>query len=593
MTFTNRQQLVGSFGMVTSTHWLATASGMSILERGGNAFDAAAAVGFVLQVVEPHLNGLGGEVPIIAFDAREGRPFVVCGQGTAPAAASIAGMHDLGLDIIPGSGLLPACVPGAFGAWMELLSNWGTKNVADVLEYAIGYAQNGYPMLAGGANAIEMVSELFADHWPSSAAVYLNKKGAPTPGAPFSNKDLAQTYRRLVDAAKSGDREQGIDAARRAFYEGFVADQIEKFVTGTEAMDSSGVPHRGLLTAQDMATWRATIEEPLTYEYRGRTVCKTGPWGQGPVFLQQLALLSGFDLDNTDPCDAEFVHTVVECAKLAFADREAYYGDPEFVTVPMETLLSKAYNDARRQLITETASRELRPGHVDGYSAHTASAVANSARNGHQGGTGDPTVARSGHVSGDTCHLDVVDRWGNMVTATPSGGWLQSAPVVPGLGFCTTSRGQMFWLDEDSPSALAPGKRPRTTLTPSLVLEQDGSPEIAFGTPGGDAQDQWTLLPFLHYVHHGLDLQEAIEAPSFHSTHFPSSFYPREAFPAQLHIEDRFPRETLQELARRGHDVVENESWSLGRCTGVGIRDDGFLTAAATQRGLQDYAAGR
>ena len=596
MTFSNRQQLVGSFGMVTSTHWLATASGMSILERGGNAFDAAVAVGFVLQVVEPHLNGLGGEVPIIAYDAREGQPLVVCGQGPAPAMASIAGMRDLGLEIVPGSGLLPACVPGAFGAWMALLARWGTRTVADVLEHAIGYAESGYPMLASTATTIGTVSELFAKHWPSSAAVYLRGGGAPAPGASFSNPELANTYRRLVEAAEAAgsDRDSGIEAARRAFYEGFVAAAVESFVTGTEALDSSGVPHRGLLTAHDMAGWRATIEEPLTYQYRDRTVCKTGPWGQGPVFAQQLALLSGFDLDETEPDDPDFVHTVVECAKLAFADREAYYGDPEFVTVPLETLLSKDYNDARRrQIDAETASTELRPGHVDGHTPYVAGAPDHSRGNGYQAhGTGEPTVATSGRVAGDTCHLDVVDRWGNMVTATPSGGWLQSSPVVPGLGFGTTTRGQMFWLDERSPNALAGGKRPRTTLTPTLVLK-DGAPELAFGTPGGDAQDQWTLLPFLHYIHHGLDLQESIEAPSFHSTHFPSSFYPRDAHPAQLHIEDRFSSQTLRGLDERGHDLVQEGPWSLGRCTGVGISADGFLTGAATQRGQQGYAAGR
>jgi gamma-glutamyltranspeptidase / glutathione hydrolase len=595
MRFSNRQQLVGSFGMVTSTHWLATAAGISVLERGGNAFDAAAATGFALQVVEPHLNGLGGEVPIIGFDAERGEPFVVCGQGPAPAAASIAGMRDLGLDIIPGSGLLPACVPGAFGAWMELLARWGTRTVADVLGYATEYAGGGYPLLANAARAIETVRELFADHWPSSAEVYLRGGAVPEAGARFANPDLARTYQRLAGAAESAgsDRLKGIEAARTAFYDGFVAEAFGSFFAATEAMDSSGVPHRGLLTAQDMANYRARVEEPLRYDYRGLTVCKTGPWGQGPVFAQQLALLSGFDLDDTGPTDVDFVHTVVECAKLAFADREAYYGDPDFVTVPMDVLLSAEYNDVRRRLVTDTASAELRPGHVDGYAPTVATASDHAAGDGYVvRGTGEPTTATTGRVAGDTCHLDVVDRWGNMVSATPSGGWLQSSPVIPGLGFGPTTRGQMFWLDEDVPSALAGGKRPRTTLSPTLVL-RDGAPELAFGTPGGDAQDQWTLLPFLHYVHHGLDLQDAIEAPSFHSTHFPSSFYPRPAYPGELHIEDRFGSETLGELADRGHGIVEEGPWSLGRSTGVGLSAEGFRTAAATQRGLQGYAAGR
>ncbi len=595
MRFSNRQQLAGSFGMVTSTHWLATAAGMSILEQGGNAFDAAAATGFVLQVVEPHLNGLGGEVPIVAFDAEQKRPFVVCGQGPAPQAASIAAIRDLGLDIIPGSGLLAACVPGAFGAWMELIARHGTRSVGEVLEYAAGVAHGGYPLLANASAAIETVRELFAEHWPSSAAVYLPDGRVPAPGARFTNPDLAQTYRRLAAAATGAgsDRLAGIEAARRAFYEGFVAEAYDSFFATTEAMDSSGVAHRGLLTAQDLAAYRARIEEPLRYDYHGVTVCKTGPWGQGPVFAQQLALLSGFDLDDTGPADAEFVHTVAEGAKLAFADREAYYGDPDFVTVPLEVLLSAEYNDARRRLIDAVASTELRPGHVDGYSPSVMLAPDQAWEPGrHVRGTGEPTVATTGQVAGDTCHLDVVDRWGNMVSATPSGGWLQSAPVISGLGFGPTTRGQMFWLDEGSPNALAGGKRPRTTLTPTLVL-RDGAPEIALGTPGGDAQDQWTLLAFLRYMHHGLDLQDAIEAPSFHSTHFPSSFYPRPAYPARLHIEDRFGVEVLDDLRGRGHDVVVEAAWSLGRVGGVGISVDGFLTGAATQRGLQGYAAGR
>jgi gamma-glutamyltranspeptidase/glutathione hydrolase len=587
--FTNRQQLVGSFGMVTSTHWLATAAGMAVLEDGGNAFDAAATTGFVLQVVEPHLNGLGGEVPIIGFDAERREPFVVCGQGPAPAAASVAGVRDLGLDIVPGSGLLPACVPGAFGAWMELLARWGTRGVADVLQYAAGYAESGYPMLANAARAVEMVEELFADHWPSSAEVYLHDGRVPKAGARFTNPDLARTYGRLVQAAgeAGSDRVKGIEAATDAFYKGFVAEAFGSFFATTEAMDSSGEPHRGFLTAQDMADYRARVEEPLRFDYHGLTVCKTGPWGQGPVFAQQLALLSGFDLDGMGPTDVEFVHTVVECAKLAFADREAYYGDPDYVTVPLEVLLSPDYNDARRRLVTDRASAELRPGHVEGYSAAVGAAAEQAAGNGYVvRGTGEPTIATTGRVA------DVADRWGNVVTATPSGGWLQSSPVIPGLGFGATTRGQMFWLEDGLPNALAGGKRPRTTLSPTLVL-RDGAPELAFGTPGGDAQDQWTLLGFLRYVHHGLDLQDAIEAPSFHSTHFPSSFYPRAAFPAELHIEDRFGPEALGELADRGHEVVEEGPWSLGRTTGVGISPEGFRTGAATQRGLQGYAAGR
>jgi gamma-glutamyltranspeptidase/glutathione hydrolase len=598
--FANRQQLAGTFGMVASTHWLASAAGMAVLEGGGNAFDAAAATGFVLQVVEPHLNGPGGEVPIIGYSVRDQAPFVVCGQGPSPRAATIGHFTSLGLSLVPGTGLLPACVPGAFGGWLELLGRWGTMRLADVLGYAVGYAQDGYPLIPRTADAIRGCQSLFAEHWPTSAAVYLRGGSPPSAGARFSNPDLASTYRRVLAEAEvaSTDRLGQIEAARRAFYEGFVAEAYADYFARAEVMDTSGVPHRGLLTADDMAGYRARVEEPLTFAYRGLTVCKTGPWGQGPVFAQQLALLAGFDLDDTDPAGAEFVHTVTECAKLAFADREAWYGDPDFTDVPLRELLSPQYSDQRRQLVGDGASRELRPGRPGGREPVLAPFA--RLREGAQGtghafatapGVGEQVLAE-GRLSGDTCHLDVVDRFGNMVSATPSGGWLQSSPVVPGLGFGPTTRGQMFWLAEGLPDSLAGGKRPRTTLTPTLVL-RDGSPYLAFGTPGGDSQDQWSLLFFLRHVHHGLGLQDAIEAPSWHSTHFPSSFYPREAFPARIHIEERFGEATLSALTARGHDVVAEGPWSLGRLSAVAIGDDGTRYAGATQRGLQGYAAGR
>jgi gamma-glutamyltranspeptidase/glutathione hydrolase len=593
-TFTNRQQLVGTFGMVASTHWLASAAGMAVLEGGGNAFDAAAAAGFVLQVVEPHLNGPGGEVPIIGYSARDQSPFVVCGQGPSPAAATIEHFNGLGLDLVPGTGLLPACVPGAFGAWLELLGRWGTVPLAQVLGHAIGYAENGHPLVPRAAGAVRSVEELFRTHWPTSAEVYLRGGGPPAPGKRFTNPDLAGTYRRILaeTAAAKGDRLGEIELARRAFYEGFVAEAFDGYHSRAEVMDTSGVPHRGLLSLADMARYRARVEEPLTFGYRGYTVCKTGPWGQGPVFAQQLALLAGFDLDDTDPAGAELVHTVTECAKLAFADREAWYGDPDFTDVPLKTLLSPEYNNERRALAGAQASTELRPGRPDGRQPRTPAPMGRAgAAHDPATGAGEPTVA-AGRVSGDTCHLDVADRFGNLVSATPSGGWLSSSPVVPGLGFGATTRGQMFWLEEGLPNSLAGGKRPRTTLTPTVVL-RDGTPYAAFGTPGGDCQDQWSMCFFLRHVHHGLDLQEAMEAPAWHSTHFPSSFYPREAFPARIHLEDRFGGQTISALTARGHDVVTEGPWSLGRMTAAGISAEGFRLAAATQRGQQGYAAGR
>jgi gamma-glutamyltranspeptidase/glutathione hydrolase len=423
----------------------------------------------------------------------------------------------------------------------------------------------------------------------SSAELYLPHGQVPAPGSLFRNAELAGTWRRLLAeaAGAGGDRERQIEAARRCWREGFVAETIDRFCRTTEAMDTSSRRHRGLLTGDDMARWQATIEAPATYDYHGYTLCKCGPWSQGPVFLQQLALLAGSDVAGLDPLGADFVHLVAESAKLAFADREAFYGDPNFVAVPLPSLLGDAYNQARRKLVTKRASRELRPGAVPGHGGPVAAAIRDPGATAPEGlGAGEPTRGR-----GDTCHLDVIDRHGNMVAATPSGGWLQSSPVIPGLGFCLGNRGQMFWLDEASPSALAPGKRPRTTLTPSLALRH-GEPYLAFGTPGGDQQDQWSLIFFLRHIHHGMNLQEAIDAPTFNTDHLPSSFWPREFKPASLAIEGRFPRTALATLRRRGHEVTVAGDWSLGRLSAAS-RDGDILKAGANPRFMQGYAIGR
>jgi gamma-glutamyltranspeptidase/glutathione hydrolase len=596
--FTTRPELAGTFGMVASTHWLASAAGMAVLEAGGNAFDAAVAAGLVLQVVEPHLNGPGGEVPVIGYDQARGETFVVCGQGTAPAGATLEACAGLGLDLVPGSGLLAATVPGAFGAWLLLLRDYGRLRLRDVMSYAIGYAQSGYPLVPAISWAIASVAGLFREHWHSSARVYLPGGSAPAPGSRLANPELAATYQRVLAEAEAagGDRQAQIEAARRAWYEGFVAEEIGRFAA-TEVMDATGERHRGFLTAHDMACWRPRLEAPVRYDYHGLTVCKTGPWGQGPVFLQQLALLAGFDLTSLEPGSARLIHTVTEAAKLAFADREAWYGDPDFTAVPLDDLLSREYNDERRALIGDTASGELVPGSPGGRAPRLpAFATARPAQK--RKGTGDPgldpaTGEPLGREAGrgDTCHLDVADRWGNMVTATPSGGWLQSSPVIPGLGFCLGTRAQMFTLTPGLPATIAPGKRPRTTLTPTLVL-RDGEPYVAFGTPGGDQQDQWTLGFFLGITHYQMNLQQAIDFPAFHSRHMPSSFYPRERAPRALDVEERAGEAVIGELRGRGHDVTVRPPWSLGRISAV-ARRDGMLYAAANPRGMQGYAAGR
>ena len=587
--FTTRPTLQGTFGMVSSTHWLASQCAMAVLEGGGNAYDAAVAAGFVLQVVEPHLNGPAGEVPIILAPAGGGVR-VLCGQGPAPRGASVEHYRSLGLDLVPGTGPLAAAVPGAFDAWMVLLRDYGTKSLAEVLAYAIGYAEHGHPAVEAIGATIGAVRELFETEWTTSAAVYLP---APRPGELFRNPALAATWRRLLRETSTGDREAQIEAARRVWCEGFIGEAIAAFAA-RPAMDTSGERHAATLTGDDLTTYAAHYEPPLAYDWDGWTVCKAGPWSQGPVLLQQLALLPG-DLAPSDYGTPDYVHTLIEGAKLAMADREAWYGDAHDDLVPVAELLSPAYNAERRALVDAgKASYELRPGSPGGRAPRLPRYGLGDAGS----PVGEPTVASSGLTRGDTCHLDVVDRWGNMVAATPSGGWLQSSPVIPGLGFPLGTRLQMTWLEPGLPNSLTPGRRPRTTLTPSLAL-RDGVPVLAFGTPGGDQQDQWSLHFFLAAalrspVRGGLDLQGAIDAPNWHNDSFPGSFHPRTMRPGSVTVESRIGEAVIGELRRRGHDVTVGHPWSEGRmCAVARDPETGVLSAAANPRGMQGYAVGR
>ncbi|MDH6624632.1 gamma-glutamyltranspeptidase/glutathione hydrolase [Streptomyces sp. LBL] len=641
MQFTTRPTLQGTFGMVSSTHWLASQSAMAVLEDGGNAYDAAVAGAFVLHVVEPHLNGPAGEVPILLAPAG-GEVRVLCGQGVAPAGATVAHYRGLGLELVPGTGPLAAAVPGAFDAWMLLLRDHGTKSLADVLTYAIGYAEHGHAPVENVGATVETVRELFETEWTTSAEVYLPGGKAPRPGELFRNPALAATWKRLLDeVAGAGGREAQIEAAREVWRTGFVAEALVRQAR-RPTMDTSGERHTGTLTAADLAGWSATYEVPATYDWNGWTVCKAGPWSQGPVLLQQLALLPP-ELPRHG--SADYVHLLIEGCKLAMADREAWYGDA--AEVPLDALLSDAYNAGRRELVGEKASYELRPGSPGGraprLSGH-ARVVADDEPGFDGLGVGEPTVAirdvlgageptvatypttsaipgepapgepevdaldsargvaldvgADGRTRGDTCHLDIVDRWGNMVAATPSGGWLQSNPVVPELGFPLGTRLQMTWLEDGLPNTLTPGRRPRTTLTPSIAL-RDGVPVMAFGTPGGDQQDQWQLHFFLAvalraHVRGGLDLQGAVDAPNWHNDSFPGSFYPRGMRPGSVTVESRTAPDVVEELRRRGHDVTVGAPWSEGRLCAV-ARDPrtGILSAAANPRGMQGYAVGR
>ncbi len=591
--FTTRPEILGTFGVVTSTHWIASAVGMSILEKGGNAFDAAVAAGFTLQILEPHLVGPGGDMPAIIYSKKKDKVEVICAQGPAPAGATIEHYTSEGLKLIPGDGLLATVIPGSFDGWMLMLRDYGRLSVRDVLEPAIFYAENGHPMLPRVSATIKGLAEFFEKEWPTSYETWVPGGSVPEPHSNFKNPVLAETWKRIISEAEAKKgREEQIEAARDAFYRGFVAEKIANYLKTAEVMDASSSRHKAVLTADDMANWSATIEEPQTCDYHGWTVAKIGPWGQGPVFLQTLSLLKDMDIASMAPDGADFVHTVTEAMKLAFADREVYYGDPDFSDIPLDHLLSDTYAATRRKLITGEASFDLRPGKVAGFEQQYDVTMDMLGADSKSGAVYEPTMAHLTEKRGDTVHIDVIDREGNMVSVTPSGGWLQSSPIVPGLGFCLNSRAQMFWLKPGLPTSLAPGKRPRTTLTPSLGL-YEGRPTLAFGTPGGDQQEQWQLSFFLRYVHHKMNLQAAIDQPLFHTSHFPGSFYPRTREPGGLMVEGNFSAAVLDSLRARGHKLTVAEPWTIGRLTAARRDADGLLRAAATPRLMQAYAVGR
>ncbi len=608
--FTTRPEIQGTFGVVSSTHWIASQVAMSVLERGGNAFDAAVAGGFVLQVVEPHLNGPGGEVPIIFWSEAEQRTRVLCGQGPAPALAEAAYFRAMGLEQVPGIGLLPACVPGAFCAWLTLLRDYGSWELADVLAPAIAYAEQGFPLVPRVVAAITAVAALFRDEWSTSADTWLPGDRIAQANELFRLPALARTYRRIVETAQAGGdtREQRLEAAMQCWSDGFVAEAIDRYYREARVRDTTGQRNGGLLRRADLAGWRPHYEDPVTADYGRYTVAKCGPWSQGTVFLQQLGLLRHLDLPSHAPDSFGFVHRVAESAKLALADRLAWYGDPEHEDVPLAALLSDAYARERAALVGPQADAQLRPGRpalrepvlpdLDVPARTLADADTRY-------GVGEPTFAQLPPVAqwlpqevfvGDTCHIDVIDVAGNMVAATPSGGWLSSSPVVPELGFSLTTRLQMSWLDPSVPGALKPGKRPSTTLSPGLAL-RDGKPYMVFGTPGGDQQDQWTVAFLMRHAVHGMNLQQAVDAPAWHVDHGPSSFWPRTVSLNRLVVESRLPAETIDALRAAGHDVVVGGPWSEGRisvCTREPAPGGGlFLRAAANARGMQGYAVGR
>jgi gamma-glutamyltranspeptidase/glutathione hydrolase len=568
--------------MVATEHYLSALIGVEVLKRGGNAVDAAVAATFAEGVVNPHMHTIGGEVPMLIYTADSGQVSAINGNTAAPQRATIEWFTGQGMALIPGEGLLAAGVPAAPGALITALERFGTMTLADVLQPALELARDGFPVhpgLVGPSDylpfSIWHCRGAFQERWPTSAQLYLPQRRLPDVGTIFRNPDLAGVFERLLRAerrAASRGRSAGLSAALDLFYRGEIAQHIAAFAR----------QHGGLLDVDDFAAFETKVETPVSATYRGYEVFKCGPWSQGPVFLQQLRLLEGYDLRALGHNTAAYIHLVTEASKLAFADREAYYGDPDFVQVPIRELFSDAYTAARRTLIDpEQASLELRPGDP----------LHGKALRPGQG----PLVGREWQRG--TVHVAVVDRHRNLVAATPSGAWIAGSPVIEGLGFPLTSRIQVFYLDPRHPNALAPRKRPRTTLTPSLVLRH-GQPFMAFGTMGLDQQDQWTLQCFLNVVEFGMPLQEAIEAPKFSSKHFPSSIYPHTAEPGVLRVEGRVPYEVRRALQALGHQIVIQPDWIEGYIVGVQVdHDGGVVHGGADPRGelstlLPAYAIG-
>jgi gamma-glutamyltranspeptidase/glutathione hydrolase len=581
-----RSEVVGTFGVASATHWLVAQVAMGILERGGNAFDAAVAAGFTSHVVDPHMNGLGGEVVALLKPAGNMLPQVLCGQGTAPAAASIHSFRAEGYELIPDKGLASACVPGCFDAWMLMLRDFGTMEVADVLAPAIAYAEDGFPVSWEVSKFISDTSDLMRMRWKNSAAIYLPGGVAPKPGSILTNRPLAHTLRRLVAESQHqlGPREARVEAARRAFSKGFVADAIDRFVRHYREHDpKTGRLDRGFLTADDLAAWSATMEAAVSLPYRDWQIFKPGPWAQGPVLLQIMALLKGSALPSFRQNSHEFIHLFVEATKLAFADREAWYGDPLFTNVPLDHLLSEPYNALRRSLIGPRASQDLVPGIPPGCEAKLPRARTSKART--------PPSAAAAASERDTCHINVIDKWKNVVAATPSGGWLQSSPVIPELGISLSTRAQMFWLEDGLPSSLTPRKRPRTTLSPTIAVRNDGA-VLACGCRGADHSDQWLAQFIVHVVDFGAALQEGADRSVFASEHWPNSAFPREALPARLVLDEAMPTEVVESLKAAGHDVSIAPTRKLGR-TCAAFADSTVLRAAVTGRLPQAIAIGR
>ncbi|HIF70342.1 MAG TPA: gamma-glutamyltransferase family protein [Candidatus Lambdaproteobacteria bacterium] len=566
---THYPRLLGTHGAVTSEHYLATQAGADLLKAGGNAVDAAVGAVLVEGVVNPQMHTLGGECPILICMAETGRVVSINGNTAAPERATPEAYRQRGLSEVPETGILAAGVPATLGALLTALREFGTLAFAEVVAPALDCVRNGFPVHEGlfgqERYGLRDLADQFKMEWPASATVYLPNGTVPQVGEVIRNSVLADLFDHLkaAESRQSGNREAGLQAVLEAFYKGDPASEIERF---SQERD-------GLLARSDCERFETHLEEPAALDFADTTVFKCGPWNQGPVLLQALAILENFDLRGMGHNSTEYLHWATEAVKLAFADREQFYGDPRQVDVPLAGLLSKDYARLRAELIDpERANPELRPGDPRNQKALL------------------PVEERLGGASWGpgTVHVDVIDGEGNMVAFTPSGGWLKSSEVVPALGFPLGNRLMTFYLEPaQHPNLIAPGKRPRTTISPSLAF-RNGKPWMVWGSMGGDQQDQWQLQFFLNRVVFGMTVQQAIEAPKFSSEHFPGFFTPHDRFPNLLRVEPRIPVAVREELERRGHEIAVGADWSEGYLLAA-ARDpeSGVLEAGCDPRGTK------
>ncbi len=556
--------------MISAGHYLATEAGHAVLQAGGNAVDAAVAAGIALEVVHSDQVQFSGVAPMIIYLAERDEAVAISGLGGWPRAARLETLLGEHGGTIP-LGLLRTVVPAAPDAWILALERYGTMSFGDVAGAAIRYAREGFTMHPVMAHYIAKNADTYR-RWPDNAAIFLPQGRPPREGELFVQADLARSIQFMVDeerAASRGGRAAGLEAARNAFYRGDLAAAMVRYHK----------EHGGWLTAQDLEDYRSEIERPVSTTFRGVEVLSCGPWCQGPVLLQMLSVLADDDLAALGHNTPAYVHLVAEVMKLCFADRERYYGDPRFVRVPIDTLLSPAYAaERRRQVRPETAWAEMPPaGSVPGFARAVAAA----------GPAPSPSALAeaSPALPGDTSYVCVVDRHGNAVSATPSDvSW--DSPVIPGLGFVPSSRGSQSWAVPGHPSCMAPGKRPRLTPNPAMALRR-GTWVMPFGGPGGDLQPQAMLQVFLNHVVFGMSVQEAVEAPRFVTHSFPGSFEPHPYHPGRLDVERGIGAATGDLLQARGHRVEWLPDLSIGTagvCAVGADREHGVLYGGADPR---------